>query len=206
MSSAQGPLAGVKVLDLSSVIMGPFATQILASLGAEVTKLESPEGDNMRHVGPMRNPGMGHIFLQANQGKRSIVLDLKQPAARAAALRLAGQSDVLIARWAGRAVYGGLLRAGVRIFEYSKRILHAKNATADGSWYTVGTANIDHLSFFRNHEVNHFGFDPERASLFEAQVLKDFNVAEEIVWETWRKRSWLEKLRERVFFGMRVWL
>ena len=96
MSSPQGPLAGVKVLDLSSVIMGPFATQILASLGAEVTKLESPEGDNMRHVGPMRNPGMGHIFLQANQGKRSIVLDLKQPAARAAALRLAGQSDVLI--------------------------------------------------------------------------------------------------------------
>lgn len=91
-----GPLAGVKVLDLSSVIMGPFATQILASLGAEVTKLESPEGDNMRHVGPMRNPGMGPIFLQANQGKRSIVLDLKQPAGRAAALRLAGQSDVLV--------------------------------------------------------------------------------------------------------------
>lgn len=91
-----GPLAGVKVLDLSAVVMGPFATQILASLGAEVTKLESPEGDTMRHVGPMRHAGMGHIFLQANQGKRSIVLDLKQPAGRAAALRLAGHSDVLI--------------------------------------------------------------------------------------------------------------
>jgi crotonobetainyl-CoA:carnitine CoA-transferase CaiB-like acyl-CoA transferase len=92
----QGPLAGVKVLDLTTVIMGPFATQILASLGADVVKVESPEGDNMRHVGPMVNPGMGYIFLQANQGKRSLVLDLKQDAAREAVLRLAERCDVLI--------------------------------------------------------------------------------------------------------------
>lgn len=76
--------------------MGPFATQILAGLGAVVTKVESPEGDNMRHVGPMRNPGMGHIFLHANRGKRSIVLDLKQPAARDALLRMTRDADVLI--------------------------------------------------------------------------------------------------------------
>jgi crotonobetainyl-CoA:carnitine CoA-transferase CaiB-like acyl-CoA transferase len=91
-----GPLAGVKILDLTSVVFGPFATQILAALGADVIKVESPEGDNMRHVGPMNHPGMGHIYLHANRGKRSIVLDLKQPQARKAALELAERCDVLI--------------------------------------------------------------------------------------------------------------
>lgn len=95
-NSQAGPLAGVKIVDMTSVIMGPFATQILASLGAEVIKVESPDGDNMRHVGPMRNTGMGYIFLQANQGKKSVVLDLKQDSARQALLRLASESDVLI--------------------------------------------------------------------------------------------------------------
>jgi crotonobetainyl-CoA:carnitine CoA-transferase CaiB-like acyl-CoA transferase len=96
MKQRSGPLAGIKILDMTSVIMGPYATQILAGLGAEVTKIETPDGDNMRHVGPMRNPGMGHIFLHANQGKRSIVLDLKRAEGREAALRLAAQTDVLI--------------------------------------------------------------------------------------------------------------
>ncbi|MFJ3055310.1 CaiB/BaiF CoA transferase family protein [Herbaspirillum sp. NPDC087042] len=91
-----GPLAGVRILDLTSVIMGPFATQILAGLGAEVIKVESPEGDNMRHVGPMNHAGMGHIFLHANQGKRSVVLDLKHEDARAALHKLIARSDVMV--------------------------------------------------------------------------------------------------------------
>ena len=80
-------LQGIRVVDMTSVVMGPLATQILGDFGADVIKVEAPEGDTTRRVGPMRNPLMGWIYLHLNRNKRSLVLNLKKQAARDALLR-----------------------------------------------------------------------------------------------------------------------
>ncbi|RVQ65693.1 CoA transferase [Croceicoccus ponticola] len=92
----KGPLAGVKVLDLTSVLMGPYATQIFADLGADVIKVESPHGDTTRYIPPGPDHSRGAMFLNVNRGKRSIVIDLKQPSGRDTLLRMAADADVFI--------------------------------------------------------------------------------------------------------------
>lgn len=91
-----GPLAGIKVIDLTAVVLGPLATQILGDLGAEIIKVEPPEGDIMRYAGPARHREMGHVFLNLNRNKRSLALDLKCPEAAEALLALVRQSDVFM--------------------------------------------------------------------------------------------------------------
>jgi len=89
-------LEGVRIIDLTSVVFGPLATQILADHGAEVIKVESPEGDIGRWLsGRGRSPDMGPKFLHLNRNKRSICLDLKRPEAREALLKLLEQADVM---------------------------------------------------------------------------------------------------------------
>src|ERR671921_222937 len=83
-----GPLAGVRVIEVAIAVLGPLATQVLGDMGAEIIKVETPDGDPMRQIGPARNPGMAAYFLTLNRNKKSLVLDLKPPAARQAMLRL----------------------------------------------------------------------------------------------------------------------
>ena len=91
-----GPLEGIKVLELASVVLGPWAGQMLGDMGAEVIKVEPPRGDSNRQLGPSKSPQMGALYITCNRNKRSLVLDLKQDDARSALLSLAKEADVIL--------------------------------------------------------------------------------------------------------------
>jgi crotonobetainyl-CoA:carnitine CoA-transferase CaiB-like acyl-CoA transferase len=91
-----GPLAGVRVIDVTVNVLGPVATQILGDMGADVVKIETPDGDPNRQTGPARNRGMSAMHLNVNRNKRSITLNLKRPEAKAALTRLIESADVFV--------------------------------------------------------------------------------------------------------------
>ena len=94
--AASGPLDGVRVLDLSTVVMGPFATQTLGDLGADVITIETTVGDATRFMGPGSHSELSGVSMNLMRNKRSVVLDLKQGAGRTAFLRIAATADVMV--------------------------------------------------------------------------------------------------------------
>ena len=99
-----GPLAGVRVVDLTAMVMGPYCTQIMADMGADVVKVEPPEGDNTRFISVGPAPGMSGVFVNVNRGKRSVVLDLRTDAGREALRALIARADVFIHSMRAKAI------------------------------------------------------------------------------------------------------
>lgn len=91
-----GPLSGLRVLDLTSVVLGPLATQTLGDMGADIVKIEGPAGDTTRYTGPKRSKDMSALYMGLNRNKRSIVLDLKQDSAKDVLWRLIDGADVFL--------------------------------------------------------------------------------------------------------------
>jgi len=104
-TSSSGPLEGLRVLDVATMLAGPYGATLLGDLGADVIKVESPHGDDCRHLGPERNGERGP-FIGLNRNKRSLVLDLERPAGRDVFARLAATADVLITNIRGSALAG----------------------------------------------------------------------------------------------------
>jgi crotonobetainyl-CoA:carnitine CoA-transferase CaiB-like acyl-CoA transferase len=99
-----GPLSGVRVVDLTAMVMGPYCTQIMADMGADVIKVEPPDGDNTRYISVGPEPGMAGVFVNVNRGKRSVVLDLRSGDAKDALRELIRNGDVFIHSMRAKAI------------------------------------------------------------------------------------------------------
>ncbi|MDE0753157.1 MAG: CoA transferase [Woeseiaceae bacterium] len=100
----KGPLSGVRVVDLTAVVMGPYSTQIMADMGADVIKIEPPGGDIMRNVSVGPEPGMCGVFVNLNRGKKSVVLDLRTQSGTTALRTLIEKADVFIHSMRAKAI------------------------------------------------------------------------------------------------------
>lgn len=135
-----------------------------------------------------------HILIEA--AKRGVEVSLLVP----------GKSDVPIARWAARAAYARLLAAGVKVYEYLPRMFHAKTTVIDGTWATIGTANMDYRSLFLNYELNLFTRDEQLCRQLQVQFKRDLAESAEIGLEVWGQRKWTEYFYETIGWLSRRWL
>jgi crotonobetainyl-CoA:carnitine CoA-transferase CaiB-like acyl-CoA transferase len=143
-----GPLHGVRIVELTSVVLGPWACQMLADMGADVIKIEAPRGDSNRTLGAARHPGMAALYLTCNRNKRSLVLDLKVPGAREALLALVRDADVFVHNNRPQVMtklgldYADMLEVNPRIiycgaYGYSKRGPYGQKGALDDSIQAV---------------------------------------------------------------------
>ena len=119
---------------------------------------------------------------------------------------LAGTTDVWLVRLASRGIYGKLLRSGVKVYEWTGRVLHAKTAVVDGSWSTVGSANLDALSLRANLEVNAVFVDEKLGAAVESMFAQDLALCENITLEVWKRRPWTVRILSWLAFQLRAWL
>jgi crotonobetainyl-CoA:carnitine CoA-transferase CaiB-like acyl-CoA transferase len=134
-AARRGALHGLRIIDLTAVIMGPYAMQIMADFGAEVIKIESPDGDIMRFVGKHGDRGMGPIHLNLNRGKTLLALDLKKPEALAVLKKLIGGADAFVHAMRPKAIERlGLSYDAVRAIKPDIVYCGAYGAAADGPY------------------------------------------------------------------------
>ena len=121
-------------------------------------------------------------------------------------LLVPSKSDVPITRWAAQAFYDVLMTAGMRIYEYQPRMLHAKTVVIDGDWAAVGTANLDYRSFFLNYELVLASGEPDFCSQLEQHFHHDLTESLPITPVNWEKRRWPGRILEAFGWIMRRWL
>ena len=136
-------LTGIKVVDLTSIIMGPFATAQLGVLGADVIKVEPPGGEAVRHIAPMKTPAMGAGYLNANRNKRSVAIDLKDPAGREALHAILATADVFVTNMRRKALERLGLDQGALNTRHPNLICCAANGFGTGGPYEDDAAYDD---------------------------------------------------------------
>ncbi len=121
-------------------------------------------------------------------------------------LLVPAKSDVPITRWAAHALYASLMSAGVRIYEYLPRMLHAKTVVVDGRWATLGSANLDYRSFFLNYELLLAMTAPDDCALLSRQFCEDVSTSRLVLGDRWSRRSWTNRPLEAIGRALRRWL